>query len=94
MEHKFKVGDIVIGNSMAEEHYHYTGAGSKCQVLRRINANNIEVRMIEPNHGLYAESPFWVMEDCFDLYHKDSGATPKEDDVLLLKIKTKYKQGT
>lgn len=41
---KFKVGDVVIGNEKASEHYRVTKMGAKCIVTKTYDDGNIKVK--------------------------------------------------
>lgn len=56
---KFKVGDLVIGNDLADKHYCITCKGYKGIVTDVLNNGKIKV-----NH-------FSVLEECFDLFEEE-----------------------
>ena len=63
---KFKVGDKVIGNKMADEHYNYTRCGWSGYVLE-VREPFIVVSKCENGRNKYS-----VVADCFDLVTEHS----------------------
>ena len=62
---KFKIGDKVIGNKIANEKYRVTREGWTGKVVEVINDQTIRV----VGSSLFGESgDYWVLSDCFDLY--------------------------
>ena len=90
METRFKVGDKVVGNQLANALYRYTCEGSVC-LVRDIIGNILEVEIISSPNIIYSHNgTFQVMSYAFNLYNES--AKPSKNDLLLLKIKTKYKK--
>lgn len=66
MANKFKVGDIVIGNDLADSHYAITKKGFKGVVTELISNEKIKIQSIDDNVN------YIVMVDFFDLLSNDS----------------------
>lgn len=72
-KHKFKVGDIVIGNEKADD-YSPLRKGDVCKVLEVLNKYKY---VVEHNKIRY-----WVYDDCFDLYEPNKPS--KKNKVISL----------
>lgn len=66
MANKFKVGDFVIGNDLADSHYAITKKGFKGVVTELISNKKIKIQSIGDN------LTYIVMVDFFDLLSNDS----------------------
>lgn len=66
MTNKFKVGDFVIGNDLADSHYAITKKGFKGVVTELISNKKIKIQSIGDN------LTYIVMVDFFDLLSNDS----------------------
>jgi len=61
---KFKVGDIVVGNSGCDDVYWITKEGVKCRVVNLYQNGNLELVLLDGDSRL----TYQVVPDCFDLY--------------------------
>lgn len=73
-EHKFKPGDIVIGNEKANDKYGFTVKGYVGKVLDVYDDDSFEIQ--------YDGSSFKVLYECFDLYEPNKPS--KKSKVISL----------
>lgn len=78
MKHKFRVGDIVIGNEKANHSYSVTVQGWKGKVIE-VCGSKITIAGFENNDG-YDGHDFGVSDNCFDLYRKTDTEEEDTDD--------------
>lgn len=74
---KFKVGDVVIGNEKASEHYRITKKGAKCIVTKTYDDGNIEVK--------YKGRKHIVWSGFFDLVSTDEITITRHGDKVVAK---------
>ena len=79
-EHKFLVGDIIIGNKLATKNYGITQEGCTCEILKTYydidsDKKYITVKLIsvkDKRDSSCIGDEFTVLEECFDLISKES----------------------
>lgn len=73
-----KVGDIIIANSLANNHHVYTKEGW-IGIIKKVDClGNIIAKGKYPNED--EEKEFTINLDCFDFYHKNTA------EVLAIKL--------
>lgn len=55
----FKVGDIIIGNKLSDEHYRYTTSSNLMRVQKIINEDIIQVKVLSDNHVYTVNKTFF-----------------------------------